>query len=183
MKENLFDGDLTESQFELLQYMDMFDLEEFYLSGNADAAVCMITKNQMIMCEAYVKKNPKLYGSHFETANVIYKAIYNKTLNEKEYRENGDTVIWQNQINDDGNIIMQLCTKDYFNIICIPSDLTDEQLEMLDNFRKRINNIVYNNAEYFKENPIFFKVYTDLEKFDLTNSIDEAFESIKSKRR
>lgn len=182
MTENLLDGHLTDSQVELLGHMNMFDLEEFYLSNIVGAAVCIITKNQMIMCETYVKKAPSLYTTHFETANAIYKSIYDKNLKEREYREN-DTIIWQQQINNDGNIVMQLCNKDYFNIICIPDDLSDEQIEMLDNFKNRINNIIYNNYEYFKENPITFKVYTGSDKFELTNSIDEVLESIKNKRR
>lgn len=55
IEKELFD-DLDDRQMELSEHIDMFDLEDFYLKkAPSSSAVCLITDNQMILTETYVK--------------------------------------------------------------------------------------------------------------------------------
>lgn len=184
IEKELFD-DLDDRQLELTEHIDMFDLEDFYLTnGPSSSAVCIITKNQMILTETYIKSPGRNgYCTHFDTARLIYKAIYDVDIKEKEYSENGDTIIWQNRIINDGNIVMQLCTKDYINFIWLADDISSDQMEMFENFARRVDNIVNNNPEYFNENPIRFTVYTNDKTYETENSLGEILTDIMSKKR
>lgn len=78
---------------------------------------------------------------------------------------------------------MQLCTGDYLNFVWLPDDMSDSQVEMLENFARRVDSIVDSNSEYFDDNPISFVVYTNDSTYETNNSLDEVLNDITSKKR
>lgn len=155
MKENLLDGDLTSGQFRLLEEANSFDLEDFYLDKYpSSGGICMITKNQMIMTDCYIKLDRKSsYGVHRDTVDAIYKAIYG--ISGPDYDKKR---AWQDKILDDGNIVIQLCSRAP-TLVWIPEEISQYQWELLSNFSNRINQIVAFNPHHFEENPILFDYY------------------------
>ncbi len=146
MEEYLLDEDLDYRQAKLLEEADSFDLEDFYhREGASDGAVCLITKNQMLMTDCYIKISPNNnYGMHFDTATEMYKAIYDKEL---------DMATWENEIRNDGNILIRLCSKAP-TLLFLPNTIDSQQLEMFNNFVKRMEFIINHDTSYFRENPI-----------------------------
>ena len=177
MRENLLDRDLDSRKLRLLEEADSFDLEDFYLGRCASSGgVCLITENQMLMTECYIKRSMNSsYGMHIDTVDDIYKAIYG--INDfKNVREG----IWQDRVVGDGNILIQLCTNKFSNLIWLPEEITSEQFEMLKTFSNRINIIIRNHLEYFKENPLIFECRIGKENLLLTvNGIQDILESVK----
>lgn len=176
MEENLLDGNLNERQIRLLEEADSFDLEDFYLrKGPSTGAVCLITKNQMLITDCYIKENSKRsYGTHRKTADDIYKAIYGIGIAKIPY--------WESQIIEDGNIIMELCCS-FPSVIHIPNELSGSQRTMLTNFVNRINNII-NNNDFFKDNPQeFILLIGENQEISCTNELNTLLEEINRNKR
>lgn len=146
MEEYLLDEDLDYRQAKLLSEADKFDLDDFYHNkGASSGAVCLITKNQMLMTDCYSKPNPdSRYGLHYDTANEMYSAIYGKKLDLND---------WEKQIQKDGNILIRLSTLSS-TIVYLPERITKNQAELLNNFVKRMNLIIKVDEAYFAKNPI-----------------------------
>lgn len=168
MKEYLLDEDLDYRQAKLLDEADSFDLEDFYHSkGASTGAVCLITKNQMLMTDCYSKPNPESrYGLHYDTANEMYIAIYGKQLDF-----NG----WEKQIERDGNILIRLSTLSS-TIVYLPEKITNTQAELFNNFIKRMNIILKSDTQYFEKNPIEVIYWDEINK--VLESDINSFETI-----
>lgn len=175
MQEYLLDGDLNSGQSRLLAEADSFDLEDFYLDKLSSGGVCLITDNQMIMTECYIKQTKgSSYAMHIDTVDAIYKAIYGKNGPE-------DLRDWQGKILDDGNIIIQLCSK-VPTLIWIPEEISENEYELLTTFSNRINQIVASNLDYFKTNPLLFEYYVRGGAVSTTEkNIKEVLECVKVK--
>jgi len=176
MVENLLDENLNNNQYRLLEEADTFDLEEFYLDKYASSGgVCLITNNQMIMTDCYIKQSKySNYGMHIDTVDAMYKAIYGIS-GPKEFKN------WQEKILEDGNILIQLCSL-VPSLIWIPEEISENQKEFLTAFSNRVNQIVAFNRDYFKENPIIFECFIEKGQNILTeNSIEEVIKNIKVK--
>lgn len=183
MEENLLDGNLNENEKRFLYQLDTFDLEKFYHCNECSlGAVCLITKNQIFLCDSYIKKNNKLACSeHYDTADEIYKVVYNREINYS-VDENGQFICWQNQIVNDGNILIQLCS-DMSSLLWVPESISEKQLDFLENFNKRIKNIVSKDMGYFEYYPIVFIQRGFEEDVEYTNSLDDLIEKLKNNKR
>ena len=178
MIENLLDGELDSRQFRLLEEADSFDLEDFYLDmGPSSGGVCLITENQMLMTDCYIKlSRGSSYGMHQDTVDDMYQAIYG--IRGPEYSEE---VMWQDKIMDDGNVLIQLCSRKP-SLVWVPEEISFSQFEMLESFSSRVECIVRNNLDYFEARPILFECCIGKgEPFFTANSIREILERVRVK--
>lgn len=182
MIENLLDGDLDDAQRGLLEEMDCFDLEDFYLGmGESNGAIALITKNQMIMCNNYVKDFEDKYSVHRKTFYAIYKAIYNLDIRERVIKP---LAFWQGKAIDNGDILIQLCSGCYPSLVWVPEEMSNQQFEIFNNFNDRIKGIVRRNEYFFDSNPIEFWAYVgDWTKGIYHNNLDDLMGQIKKNKR
>ena len=126
------------------------------------------------MTDCYIKKSKSSsFGTHRDTTDAIYKAIYGKNRPD-------DLRNWQGQILDDGNIVIQLCLR-VPTLIWIPEEISENECELLTTFSNRINQIVASNPNYFKTNPLLFKYYRGGAESTIKNNIEEVLRCVKVK--
>lgn len=151
----------------------IFDLEAFMKEkGASDGAVMLITPNQCIMTDCFVRRASDLsYGEHGAAINAIYQAIYE---NPEEVTGTYDRM-WQEQVMQDGNGCIQLCNGSS-SVVSIPEVVSQAQYLALDWFNNKIKEIYEMNRDYFDVYPMEFVSWGDVSS---VNNIDEILASIK----
>ena len=175
MDEIILDGSI-ESQRLLINEMKKFNLDVFFHNkGLSSGAIVLITKNQMIITDTFIRdeKDPN-YGSHYDSANEIYKVIFNKEVKNDHNKEKN--VNWQETIINDGNILIQLCS-DASSLVWTPETIDDNQLHFLEELNKQIKIIIDNDNDYFNDRPIIFDYIENAKiEYTLFNSLDYIIE-------
>lgn len=174
-------NNLNDFQQTVALEMEKFDLNKFFRSkGASSAAVILITKNQMIMTDTFVRnKHLPDYGNHYEAVKYIYNAIYgvNSTDFSLKYPNLG---FWQDHIMADGNILIQLCEPlAASSLVWIPDNITKRQLEFLENFNNEVKKIVSENSKYFSVISLLFDYKLKNKYKTQINNIDELINKIK----
>lgn len=181
-EEKLINSDFqTESQKKVYEEMHKFDLKEFLKGkGASSGATAIITKNQMIIVDAFeIDPHTKDFGTHLETAKTIYKAIYGN----KPYIVNSQikpSDIWQKLITNDGNILIQLCDPKYFqSTLWLPEILSNKQINFLENIASQIE-ALKEDFEFFQKNPVVFNCMYSNQSYNinsenLTELLEENF--------
>ena len=183
--EIIIDSDFqTNNQKIVYEETQKFSLRDFFKGkGASSGADIIITPNQMIATDAFASgpDTPK-FGTHLETAKIIYQAIYGNKPPLMSYDSQIETIDWQELITEDDNILIQLCDpKASPSIIWLPSSCSENQIKFLEQLDREIKTIKIEDPEYFKKNPIIFEcMYNGVELCtinDLNLFIDSLWEN------
>ena len=167
----------------LMSEIQKFNLDDFLHSkAKSTGAIGLITKKQMIITDTFSKKNNKSnYGSHIDSIIEICKYIYGISPSIADRPE--ELINWQNEIINDGNILIQFCAPNIMaTIIWIPSYINTKQKEFLETLNEKIKYIVERDLEYYKDNSIIFACTYQGEYFELENSLDDLIYAINNNR-
>lgn len=186
MKEIIINSGCTNSnQIEIFNEMSKFDLNEFLHSkGASSGAIILITANQMIAVDAFASSpTSKQKGTHYETVKKIYNAIYEDESHSLSENANSN-LTWQELINYDDNILIQLCDPKSFNsTIWLPHSCSEKQIEFLEKIDEKIKIIKKEDIDYFKENPIIFDCMIDGEELCTLSDLSDFIEALKDNIR
>lgn len=177
MKYN-YKEDSLDLLLRLRREIKKFNLNDFYHNkGLSDGAVCLITPKQMIMTDTFIKskENPS-YGTHEDTIDFIYKVLYARSPLPDSHDKSFNN--WQDNIILDGNVVIQLCSN-ALSEIWIPNIMTEGQINYLEEFNNRIKQVINDDLDYFRENPIKFIVTNGTYSNMYENDIDEFIDSLK----
>lgn len=166
--------------------MQKFNLRDFLHSkGASSGAVGIITSNQMIITDTFVRSIYfKKYGTHFETAKMIYQTIYGS----KPYLASGNfepnSIAWQELITEDDNILIEFSDPANFSSsIWLPDHCSKEQIEFLEKLNSEIQSIKKEDQEYFRKNPIIFECMYNGSELCVLSDLEDFIEALKDNPR
>ena len=186
MEEKIIDNSCIEpKQIEIFDEMKRFNLNDFFhAKGASSGAIILITANQMIAVDAFASSPAsKQNGTHYETVKKIYNAIYGDESHSLSENANSN-LTWQELINYDDNILIQLCDPKSLNsTIWLPHGCSEKQIEFLEKIDEKIKIIKKEDIDYFKENPIIFDCMIDGEELCTLSDLSDFIEALKDNIR
>ena len=168
-------------QQRLSDEIEKFDLDEFlHNNGASDAAIGLITSEQTVFCDTYVREEDDIHvGNHQRTMGDIYETLFGdgeKILFPGDY-------IWQDKVLSDGNVVIQFVNDDITEsrtLIWLPDNIDEYQLEQLKDLNNQVKQIIDNDSDYFSQNPRIFSINYKNDIFEYTNNIDSLIEMLES---
>lgn len=135
----------TDLQKRILELNENFEFNRFFSDlTDIETAIEVITPKQNLIIECELVDN----DNHGCNCQALYDAIYDSKINILPVRNNTST--WQQNVMNDGNIVIQITKFGDFYIWC-PENITDFQLSSLQELNERLKKIQYSDLQSFQQ--------------------------------